>query len=149
MLSYYFMSTKTAIFALWCFWSVQAFFDTVDGVEQTEVWYTWGEEVNPTYDDLFDHSEAIKIEYDPDYVTYKELLEYFVEKRDPTFVAHKEQYKSAIYYETQEEKDIAEEFLKKIQKHESREVVVEILPQTQFYRAEEYHQKYSEKAGNY
>ncbi|QFR39342.1 peptide-methionine (S)-S-oxide reductase MsrA [Candidatus Gracilibacteria bacterium 28_42_T64] len=142
------MKTKDAIFALGCFWGVQKYFDQIDGVQSTEVGYTGGVVLNPTYDDLFDHSEAIKIEYYPEEVSYKELLEGFVEKRDPTCLIQVEQYKSAIYYGDEEEKNIIEKFLNKIQKTESREVVVEVLPQTLFYRAEEYHQKYYEKAGD-
>lgn len=139
------MQTKTAIFALWCFRGVQTFFDSLDGVLETTVWYTGGWVLNPTYDDLFDHTEAIKIDYDPDQVSYKELLEWFVEKRDPGFVAHKEQYKSAVYYEDTQEQVICENFFENIEKNEKRPVSVEILPQTMFYRAEEYHQKFHEK----
>ena len=139
------MNQKVAIFALGCFWSVQSFFDEVDGVLETEVGYTWGEEPDPTYNDLFDHTEAIKITYNPDDVSYDDLLEYFLEKRDPTLTYYKEQYKSAIYYQNQEEKQKAEDLLASIQTVNEREVTIQVLPATEFYRAEEYHQKYNDK----
>lgn len=143
------METKTAIFALGCFRWVQSFFDKVDWVLETTVGYTGWSALNPTYDDLFDHTEAIKIDYDPWEVSYRELLEWFVEKRDPGFVAHKEQYKSAVYYENEEERLISEHFFDTLEKNAKRPVTIEVLPQTMFYRAEEYHQKFHEKQGGW
>jgi len=139
------MKNKIAIFALWCFWWVQYYFDNIDWIVSTVVWYTWWKQINPIYDDLYDHTEAIKIEYNPDKISYTELLEFFLDKRDPTFISTSQQYKSAIYYNNAEEKNEAENFFNNAQKNEIRKIVVEILPQTIFYKAEEYHQKYNEK----
>jgi methionine-S-sulfoxide reductase len=144
--------TETALFAAGCFWHVQDTFDAVKGVKQTTVGYTGGHTLNPTYrqvcTDATGHAEAVKVEYDPEQVSYVELLDVFFRGHDPTTADHQgpdygTQYRSAIFYLNEEQRRAAE--AKKAQL--SAKVVTEIKPAGQFFQAEEYHQHYDRKNG--
>ena len=147
-----------AIFAAGCFWGVEAVFRDVDGVLSAEVGYTGGETKNPTYQDVCSgttgHAEAVLVEYDSEKVTYEQLLDVFWKNHDPTTPNRQgpdrgSQYRSAIFYHTPEQKEAAissKEILGKSGSFKDP-IVTEIAPASEFYRAEEYHQRYFEKHG--
>ena len=147
-----------ATFAAGCFWGVEERFRQVKGVKATTVGYTGGMSKNPTYEDVCSgqtgHAEAIEIVFDPDQVTYVELLSVFWESHNPTTRNQQgpdvgTQYRSAIFYHTPEQKDSAIASQKKLKDsgQYQQEIVTEITPASTFYRAEEYHQQYFEKRG--
>ncbi|MFC7322791.1 peptide-methionine (S)-S-oxide reductase MsrA [Halobacillus campisalis] len=154
------MGKATAIFGAGCFWGVEAFFERFEGITHTRVGYTGGHTAHPSYEQVktgtTGHAEAIRIEYDPEVITYGGLVNIFFECHDPTSrnkqgidVGH--QYRSAIFYGTEGEKAIAEE---KIQQWTNkgvfkRPIVTEVTEAGTFYEAEEYHQKYSQKNGSF
>ncbi|MEJ2587756.1 MAG: peptide-methionine (R)-S-oxide reductase MsrB [Deltaproteobacteria bacterium] len=148
--------TKTAIFAGGCFWCTEADFEKVNGVIEVISGYTGGTVVDPTYEEVSDggtgHVEAIKVIYDPDKITYEELLDVFWRHVDPTdaggqFVDRGSQYRSAIFYQNEEERALAEKTKKALDDSGQFEkaVVTDILPLGKFYKAEEYHQDYYKK----
>lgn len=147
-----------ATFAAGCFWSVQQAFDKVPGVLSTSVGYTGGITENPSYEEVYsgktDHAEAVQVYFDPSKVTYKKLLEVFWRIHDPTQKNRQgwdigTQYRSAIFYHDEKQKKEALE--SRAEQEESgkykKKIVTEITEATEFYRAEEYHQKYLEKRG--
>jgi peptide methionine sulfoxide reductase msrA/msrB len=147
---------KTATFAGGCFWCVESDFEKVDGVIEAVSGYTGGKEENPTYKQvsagLTGHTEAVQVHYDPDKVTYKELLDVFWRHMDPTdaggqFVDRGLQYRPAIFYHDEAQKRIAEESRAELEKSGrfSKPIATEIVPLTAFYTAEEYHQDYYSK----
>jgi peptide methionine sulfoxide reductase msrA/msrB len=147
---------KTATFAGGCFWCIESDFEKVDGVIEAVSGYTGGEEPNPTYKQVASggtsHTEAVQITYDPDKITYKELLDVLWRHMDPTdaagqFVDRGSQYRPAIFYHNEEQKRIAEESRAELDKSGrfSKPIATEIVPLTQFYPAEEYHQDYYSK----
>ena len=146
----------TAIFAGGCFWCTEADFEKVDGVIKAESGYTDGHVKNPNYRQVTSgrtgHTEAVLVTYDPDKVSYAELVEYFWPTIDPTqanaqFCDKGSQYRSAIFWETPEEKAIVEASLAKLQasKPFSEDIVTEISRRDTFWMAEEYHQDYYKK----
>lgn len=139
------MTRKEAIFWLGCFWGVQSYFDSLEGIIETEVWYAGGSSIDPTYREIWDHSEVIRIVYDEDIITYEDLLEAFIEKRDPTLPYYKDQYASIIMYETDEERWAAEYILEREAPKHNRDITVRVEEKSKFYSAEQYHQKYFEK----
>jgi len=147
---------KTATFAGGCFWCVESDFEKVDGVVEAISGYTGGQKPNPTYKEVSaggsGHAEAVQVRYDPDKITYKELLEVFWRHVDPTdaggqFVDRGSQYRAAIFYHDEEQKRIAEESRAELEKSSqfSKPIATEIVPLTEFYTAEEYHQDYYRK----
>eukprot|EP01095_Lingulamoeba_sp_RSL-Kostka_P003468 TRINITY_DN14444_c0_g1_i1.p1 TRINITY_DN14444_c0_g1~~TRINITY_DN14444_c0_g1_i1.p1 ORF type:complete len:166 (+),score=68.91 TRINITY_DN14444_c0_g1_i1:55-552(+) len=150
------MTTGLATFAAGCFWSVELVFQRTPGVISTKVGYTQGNTENPTYQEVCkgdtNHAESVYIEYDPNEVTYEQLLDVFWGKHNPTTLNQQKgdigtQYRSGIYYHTEEQKTIAEVSRDKEQEKYDNDIVTEILPATTFYDAEEYHQRYLEKGG--
>jgi len=150
--------TKTATFAAGCFWGVQVAFDKVPGVITTRVGYTGGKVENPTYKlvctDETGHAEGVEVTYDPAKVSFAELLDVFWSSHDPTTLNRQgpdvgSQYRSAIYFHDADQEKVARASLKEVeaQKVFRRPIVTEITPATKFYSAEEYHQKYFQKAG--
>ncbi|MFO7667483.1 MAG: peptide-methionine (R)-S-oxide reductase MsrB [Desulfobacterales bacterium] len=144
---------QTATFAGGCFWCTEADFEKVDGVVEVISGYTGGHNENPTYNEVSaggtGHLEAVQVIYDPGKVSYKELLNYFFRHVDPTdaggqFVDRGDQYRSAIFYHDEEQKRLAEELRKEIEKsgYLNKPVVTEIIKFTKFYKAEDYHQGY-------
>jgi peptide methionine sulfoxide reductase msrA/msrB len=147
---------KTATFAGGCFWCVESDFEKVDGVIEAVSGYTGGQEPDPTYKEVSaggtGHAEAVQVRYDPDKVTYKELLDVFWRHVDPTdaggqFVDRGSQYRPAIFYHDEEQKRIAEESIAELDKSGrfSKPIATEIVPLSEFYSAEEYHQDYYDK----
>lgn len=147
-----------ATFAAGCFWGVEEAFREVPGVIATAVGYTGGTLKNPTYQDVCSgrtgHAEALEVEYDPARVSYLELLAVFWKSHDPTTMNRQgpdvgTQYRSAIFYhDAQQEKEARESkaILDK-EKIFKRPIVTEITPASEFYRAEDYHQRYFERRG--
>ncbi|HMP67253.1 MAG TPA: peptide-methionine (S)-S-oxide reductase MsrA [Candidatus Paceibacterota bacterium] len=145
----------TAVFANGCFWCTEAVFGKIKGVVSVLPGYTGGTTKNPDYTDVSTgttgHAEAIKIEYDPTVISYKELLEVFFYTHDPTTPNRQgndigTQYRSAIFYKTVDEKNEAEKFIKELTeaKSYSDPIVTEITPLDVFYEAENYHHDYYE-----
>ena len=149
---------EKATFAAGCFWHVEEIFSKTKGVKSTQVGYTGGHLENPTYEDVCTdktgHAEAIQVEYDPEEISYPELLKVFFENHNPTTPNRQGpdigiQYRSAIFCHSPEQEQIAKEAKEKLnsfaQKTFGSDIVTEIKPAVTFYRAEEYHQKYFEK----
>ena len=141
----------TAIFAGGCFWCVEADFDKVPGVLSTTSGYTGGHVANPTYSQVSaggtGHAEAVEIVYDPSKVGYEQLLEYFWRHIDPLvkdqqFCDHGDQYRSAIFYRNDKEKQLAEATKAKVEQQLKKPVFTQIAPASAFYKAEDYHQDY-------
>lgn len=143
---------EKATFAAGCFWGVEAVFERTEGVEKTTVGYTGGKTKNPTYEQVCTgktgHAEAVQIIYNPKIITYEQLLETFWMMHNPTQKNRQgpdigTQYRSAIFYHNQEQKQIAEQSKK--EKDLGVKIQTEITLAKEFYPAEEYHQKYLKK----
>ncbi len=144
---------ETAIFAGGCFWCSESDFEKLDGVESVVSGYTGGEEVDPSYVEVASgrtgHTEGVEVTYDPEKISYSELVEFFWRTIDPTqvngqFCDKGKQYRTAIYYRNDEEKNILEASLSELNKTKPFEdpIVTEIEAASTFYPAEEYHQDY-------
>lgn len=145
-----------AIFAAGCFWGVQYYFDQVPGVTKSVAGYTGGHVKNPTYEQVCahgtGHAEAVRLEFDPDKVSYEMLCRQFFRMHDPTQLNRQgpdvgDQYRSAIFYLDEEQRAAAETVKKVCQANSDKPIVTEITKAGQFYEAEDYHQKYTEKTG--
>ena len=150
------MKTEKATFAAGCFWGVEAAFRQIKGVISTQVGYTGGQMENPTYEDVCSdetcHVEAVEVTYDSKKIPYETLLEVFWNNHNPTQGNRQgpdvgSQYRSAIFYHNERQKELAEKSLKEQQKKYQKPITTEIKPVIAFYRAEEYHQQYLEKGG--
>lgn len=153
------MGTQKAIFAAGCFWGVEANFRKIEGVVSTRVGYTGGNFSNPTYKKVCSHktghAEAVEITFDPSKVSYDDLLEIFWSIHDPTTLNRQgpdigDQYRSAILYLNEEQKEKAESFKAKLEasKRFKNPIVTQIVSASDFWQAEEYHQQYVEKRKN-
>ncbi len=149
---------EKAIFAGGCFWGVEALFQELDGVVDTTCGYTGGHTANPTYREVCGHgtghAEAVEVVYDPARVSYEELLLYFWRLHDPTSVNRQgpdvgDQYRSAIFYLNDGQKEAAEKTMPEAQKRWQKPIVTEVVQATTFYPAEEYHQDYFKKHGGH
>ncbi|MFA5101814.1 MAG: peptide-methionine (S)-S-oxide reductase MsrA [Candidatus Thermoplasmatota archaeon] len=149
---------EKATFGAGCFWHVEEAFRHLNGVLSTTVGYTGGTTKNPTYEevctDKTGHAEVVEITYDPQKITYVELLRVFWDIHDPTTKNRQgpdigTQYRSAIFYHSPEQKTAAELSKKTLEqtKKYKKKIVTEITQATPFYPAEEYHQRYFEKHG--
>ena len=143
---------KKAIFSGGCFWGMEELFKDLSGVIETKVGYTGGENENPTYENHPGHAEALEIEYDPEKIKYKNLLDFFFRIHNPTTLNQQgndvgTSYRSTIFYSSEEEKKEAEDFIDLVNKSGKwKDPVVTTLELfTQFYQAEGYHQNYLEK----
>ena len=149
---------RTAVFAMGCFWGAERKFWETDGVWSTAVGYTGGYTPNPTYEEVCSgrtgHSEAVLVVYDPAKVSYEQLLKVFWENHDPTQGMRQgndvgTQYRSAIYYADEAQREAAERSKKAFQEVLSGgrygEITTEIAPAGPFYYAEGYHQQYLAK----
>lgn len=152
------MTLAHAIFAAGCFWGVQAAFDAVPGVWSTRVGYTGGSAVNPSYEQVCrgntGHAEAVEIAYDPEQVSYDELLDVFFSIHNPTTrdrqgpdIGH--QYRSAVFYLNAGQKEAAVAKILELNRSGKfpAPIVTEIVPAKTFYPAEDYHQDYLKKQG--
>ena len=151
----YFMK---ATFGAGCFWHVEDLLNKTKGVKSTAVGYIGGQLPNPTYEevctDKTGHAEAVEVEYDPDEISFEELLDVFWSNHNPTTLNRQGpdvgiQYRSAIFYHDEKQKEIAENSKQSLEKSGkySDPIVTEIVPAPTFYKAEEYHQKYFKKHG--
>ena len=149
--------TKTATFAGGCFWCMEAAFEATDGVIESISGYTGGHVPNPTYEQVntktTGHLEAVQVYYDPSKISYEELIEVFWRNIDPTdgggqFMDRGEQYQTAIFYLTPEEKALAEESKQALDRSSQfdKPILTEVLELDVFYKAEEYHQDYYKKS---
>ncbi|HEX4611870.1 MAG TPA: peptide-methionine (S)-S-oxide reductase MsrA [Urbifossiella sp.] len=146
-------ATETATFGTGCFWCTEAVFQQIKGVKAVVSGYTGGKVPDPTYEQVCSgttgHAEALQITYDPAAVTYPELLEVFWRSHDPTTLNRQgndvgTQYRSAIFYHTDRQRELAERYKKKVDGAGvyASPVVTEITPAATFYPAEAYHQNY-------
>jgi len=147
---------EKATFAGGCFWCMEPAFDKLQGVKSVISGYTGGHKQNPTYEEVSSgvtgHAESIEVAYDPSIISYSTLLDVFWHNIDPTvkdrqFCDVGSQYRSAIFYHTEEQKRLAEASKKALEqsKRFPGPIYTEIVPATTFYPAEEYHQKYYQK----
>lgn len=147
---------KEAVFGGGCFWCMEPPFEQLEGVVDVIAGYSGGDEVNPTYEQVSSgqtsHIESVRVTYDPDVISYEELLKTFWRSIDPTdeggqFADRGDHYKTAIFYNTEEEKIAAQKSKKELDESRifSKPVVTAILPAKPFYPAEEYHQNYYKK----
>ena len=144
---------EKATFGAGCFWCVEAVFQELDGVESVISGYTGGKISKPTYKEicsgLTGHAEVAQITYDPTRITFAELLEVFWQTHDPTTMNRQgndvgSQYRSAIFYHSEEQKQVAEEYKQRLAESGAwdQPIVTEIVPLGDFYVAEDYHQDY-------
>ena len=149
-----------ATFGAGCFWGVEAAFRRLNGVNEAFSGYAGGDKDNPTYEEVCTgrtgHAEVVEVDYDPDKITYVELLDTFWAVHDPTTLNRQgpdvgTQYRSAIYFHTSEQQEEARNSL--LSQSESGRyrdpIVTEITKASTFYKAEEYHQRYFEKHGRH
>lgn len=151
---------EIATFANGCFWCTEAIFQKIKGVEKVTSGYSGGDLDNPTYEEVSEgdtgHAEAIQIEFDSEIINFKELLDIFFKTHDPTTLNRQgndigTQYRSAIFYHNLDQKKIAEEVIAELEseKYFSDPIVTEVTEFTNFFPAEDYHQRFYEKNGNY
>lgn len=153
------MKTDTATFGSGCFWCVEAVFQQLKGVISVSSGYSGGKISNPTYREvcsgLTGHAEVCQIVYNPEIISYAELLEAFWSSHDPTTLNRQDadqgtQYRSVIFYHNPDQKRLAEEYKLRLNKEKAFEnpVVTEIAEYKVFYKAEDYHQNYYNKNSN-
>ena len=150
------MGLQNATFAAGCFWGVQFYFDQVPGVIESKAGYTGGNVANPTYEqvctDRTGHAEAVELSYDPDLVSYETLLKHFFRLHNPTQANGQgpdigSQYRSAIFYHTEDQKILAEILIKNLSANYEKPIATKLEPASDFYPAEDYHQKYTQTTG--
>ena len=150
---------KKAYFASGCFWCVEAIFESVVGVKEVVSGYSGGKIENPTYQQVASgrtlHAEAVEVYYDPELVSYETLLLVFFDSHDPTTLNRQgpdrgPQYRSAIFYIGETEKNLAESYIKKLTDEEVFDgpITTEVSAFTKFWKAEDYHQDYERKNPN-
>lgn len=141
-----------------CFWCTEAIFKRVKGVINVKPGYSGGYVKNPTYEDVCTgetgHAEVVQIVFDPSQISYRELLEIFFSIHDPTTLNRQgndigTQYRSIILYHNEEQRKIAEEMIKEVEKKLGKKVVTEIKPFEAFYEAEDYHHDFYDKHRNH
>jgi peptide-methionine (S)-S-oxide reductase len=146
--------TKTAVLGGGCFWCTEAAYKNIEGVEKVTAGYAGGHTEKPSYREVCSgdtgHAEVIKIEYEEEKISYREILEFFFRIHDPTTEDRQgpdigSQYRSIILYRNPEQRKTAEEFLREKQEEYEDEIVTELNRLGNFYEAEEKHQEYFEK----
>jgi peptide-methionine (S)-S-oxide reductase len=149
---------EKATFAAGCFWGVEAAFRQIPGVVATRVGYTGGHTDDPTYERVCSHTtghaEAVEVTFDPERVSYEQLLDVFWTNHNPTTKNRQgldigDQYRSAVFFHSPEQQEAAERTKDAVEAklHWPKKVVTQIVPAPQFYEAEDYHQQYLEKRG--
>lgn len=151
--------TKIAYFGSGCFWCVEAIFETVKGVKEAESGYCGGTTKNPTYELICTgktgHAETVKVAYDPNVISYSDLLRVFFNSHDPTTLNQQgpdkgTQYRSVIFYSNDSERKLAEEYINNLLEKKSFKVITTTLePFNTFYPAEDYHQDFEKRNPNY
>ena len=149
-------NSEKATFGAGCFWGVEAAFRNVPGVLATRVGYTGGSGEQPSYEQVCTghtgHAEAVEVEFDPARVTYDQLLDVFWHEHDPTQLNRQgpdvgTQYRSAVYFHSPEQEAAAKASRDRARSRSRKPVVTEITPASEFWPAEDYHQRYLEKRG--
>jgi peptide-methionine (S)-S-oxide reductase len=146
-------SLQTATLAGGCFWCLEAVFDELRGVESVESGYAGGGTGNPTYREVCSgttgHAEVVQVKFDPKLISYRDLLNVFFAIHDPTTLNRQgadtgTQYRSAIFYHNDEQKQIAEDAIKDLNSQQiwGKPIVTELTTFDKFYMAEDYHQEY-------
>ena len=151
------MTTETATLAGGCFWGVEELVRKLPGVVDTTVGYAGGTLDNPRYEDVktgrTGHAESLQIEFDPSKISYDDILDFFFRLHDPT-TANRQgndlgtQYRSAIFYHDDAQSDAAKRAIDRAQPKWPRPIVTEVVPFTNFYPAEDYHQDYLQRKPN-
>ncbi len=147
-----------ATFGAGCFWCVEHVFRKAKGITSATVGYMGGTLKNPTYEDVCTdqtgHAEIVQVEYDPSKISYREILDVFWNCHDPTTLNRQgpdvgTQYRSVIFYHNQEQERDAKKSKEELESSGKykKKIVTEIVPASEFYRAEEYHQQYYQKCG--
>jgi peptide-methionine (S)-S-oxide reductase len=147
-----------ATFGAGCFWGVESAFRQVQGVTDAAVGYMGGTLANPTYEDVCTdrtgHAEVVQLDYDPAQISYEEILRVFFEIHDPTTLNRQgpdfgKQYRSVIFFHNAEQERAAQKMKEELDRagRFARKIVTQIVPASDFWRAEEYHQRYFEKQG--
>lgn len=152
------MSTELATFGAGCFWGVEAAFRRIPGVKETAVGYSGGKTTSPTYKevctDRTGHAEVVQVEFDPAQVKFEELLAAFFDLHDPTQMNRQgpdvgTQYRSVVFAHTPEQARAAKAMIERLNESGTfgDEIATQVAPYEQFWRAEDYHQRYLEKRG--
>jgi len=145
------MATEIATLGGGCFWCLEAVYQELKGVQHVESGYTGGHVANPTYEQVCDgntgHAEVVRLEFDPEQVSYREILEIFFTIHDPTTLNRQgndvgTQYRSVIYYHTPEQHEIARQVIACMANVWDAPIVTELSASQPYYKAEEYHQNY-------
>lgn len=151
---------ETAYFASGCFWCVEAIFESVKGVKEVYSGYAGGTEKNPTYEEVSygrtTHAEAVKVFYDPEVISFTQLVQVFFGSHDPTTLNRQgpdrgPQYRSIAFYKNDKEKKIIQGYMNKLETENvygDRPIVTEVKAFDTFYMAEEYHQDYEKRNPN-
>jgi len=147
---------EEAIFGAGCFWGVQFYFDQVPGVLQTTAGYSGGHTENPTYEEVCTHTtghaEVVKVEFDPEQISYDTLVRHFFRLHDPTQLNRQgpdigDSYRSVAFYANDAQRAVLEQIRDELQQGMDRPIVTQIVPLQPFYEAEAYHQKFAERTG--
>ena len=150
---------QVATLAGGCFWCLEAVFDELKGVKSVESGYMGGKTPNPNYEDVCSgrtgHAEVVRVTFDPDEVSYRDLLSVFFTIHDPTTLNRQgndvgTQYRSAIFYHSEDQKRAAEDVIQRLAAEKlfgDRKIVTEVAPASQFHMAEDYHQEYFQRVG--
>lgn len=141
---------KQATFAAGCFWGVESIFRGARGIIDTYVGYTGGHYKNPTYEDVSTdttgHAEAARIHFDPEILSYEDLLRMLFKSHNPTIMpGEKHKYRSTVFYHSKSQRATAEAFLEALQSCYERTIQTKVVKASKFYLAEERHQHYYEK----
>ncbi|MGH8806289.1 MAG: peptide-methionine (S)-S-oxide reductase MsrA [Noviherbaspirillum sp.] len=145
------MATETATLGGGCFWCLEAVYQELKGVQHVESGYAGGHVANPTYEQVCDgttgHAEVVRVDFDPAVVSYREVLEIFFTIHDPTTLNRQgndvgTQYRSAIYYHSPEQQEIARQVIACMATVWDAPIVTELSPAQAYYKAEDYHQNY-------
>lgn len=150
---------ETAYFASGCFWCVEAIFESVKGVKEVVSGYSGGPETDPTYEQVAygrtGHAEAVEVYYDPNMISFFQLVQVFFGSHDPTSLNQQgpdrgAQYRSIAFYNNEAEKKTIDTYIKALEDNQvyDRPIVTQVVPFEVFYKAEEYHQDYEMKNPN-
>lgn len=145
------MATETATLGGGCFWCTEAVYQDLNGVLHVESGYSGGHAANPSYEQVCEgntgHAEVIKVTFDPEVVSYREILEIFFTIHDPTTPNRQgndvgTQYRSVIFYHSPQQKEIAKQVIAEMANVWDAPIVTELSPEAPYYKAEDYHQNY-------